>query len=37
MVYEFVKHRRQAKAIAAEVGEAASDVADHASESDRTA
>ena len=35
MVFEFVKHRRQAKAIAAEVAEAAGDIADHATESDR--
>ena len=36
MVYEFVKHRRRARAIAAEVGEAASDIADHATGADRT-
>ena len=35
MVYEFVRHRRQAKAIAAEVGEAAGDIAEHAAERDR--
>ena len=35
MVFEFVKHRRQARAMAAEVGEAASDLADRASDSDR--
>ena len=35
MVFEFVKHRRQARAIAAEVAEAAGDIADHATESDR--
>jgi membrane-associated protein len=35
MVFEFVKHRRQAKAVAAEVGEAASDLAERASDSDR--
>ena len=34
MVYEFVKHRRQARAIASEVGEAASDLADHATDAD---
>ena len=36
MVYEFVKHRREAKAIAAETAEAAGDVADHVTGSDRT-
>ena len=35
MVYEFVKHRRQAKAMAAEMGDAASDLADRTTESDR--
>ncbi|NUS41628.1 MAG: DedA family protein [Terrabacter sp.] len=35
MVYEFVKHRRQAKALAAEMGDAASDLADRTTESDR--
>ena len=35
MVYEFVKHRRQAKAVASEVGEAASDLADHVTDADR--
>jgi membrane-associated protein len=36
MVYEVVKHRREAKAIAAETAEAAGDVADHVTGSDRT-
>jgi membrane-associated protein len=36
MAYEFVKHRRQAKAIAAETAEAAGDIADAATGSDRT-
>ena len=35
MVYEFVKHRREAKAIAAETAEAAGDIADHVTGSDR--
>ncbi|MFM6852289.1 MAG: DedA family protein [Terrabacter sp.] len=35
MVYEFVKHRRQTKAMAAEVREAAGDLADHTADSDR--
>jgi membrane-associated protein len=36
MAYEFVKHRRQAKAIAAETADAAGDIADAATGSDRT-
>ena len=36
MLFEFVKHRRQAKALAAETAEAASDIADHATGGDRT-
>ncbi|MFC7597317.1 DedA family protein [Terrabacter sp. GCM10028922] len=36
MVYEYLKHRREAKGIAAEVGEAASDLADRATDTDRT-
>src|SRR5829696_1175744 len=36
-VYEIVRHRRRAKAIAAETFEAASDIADHAKGSDRQA
>src|SRR6476660_86041 len=35
MVYEFVKHRRRAKALAAETADAAGDVANHATGSDR--
>ena len=35
MVYEVVKHRREAKAIAAETAEAAGDIADHVTGSDR--
>ena len=35
MVYEFVKHRRRAKALAAETADAAGDIADHATGSDR--
>ena len=36
MVYEFVKHRREAKALAAETADASADVADPASRRDRT-
>ena len=36
MVYEFVKHRREAKAVAAETADASGDVADHVSRPDRT-
>jgi membrane-associated protein len=36
MVYEYLKHRREARAIAAEVGEAASDLADRATDGDRS-
>jgi len=36
MVYEVVKHRREAKAIAAETPEAAGDIGDHVTGSDRT-
>lgn len=35
MVYEVVKHRREAKAVAAETAEAAGDIADHVTGSDR--
>jgi membrane-associated protein len=35
MVYEVVKHRREAKAIAAETPEAAGDIGDHVTRSDR--
>jgi membrane-associated protein len=35
MVYEVVKHRREAKAIAAETAEAAGDIGDHVTGSDR--
>ncbi|MBC9820936.1 DedA family protein [Terrabacter sp. MAHUQ-38] len=36
MVYEYLKHRREARAIAAEVGEAAGDLADRSTDGDRT-
>ena len=35
MVYEFVKHRRRAKALAVETADAARDIADHATDGDR--
>ena len=36
MVYEYLKHRREARAVAAEVGEAASELADRSTDADRT-